>query len=129
MTDVNIKYFKLSNGEDILAVVQEVLDDKIVLLNPMKVLIDSDLDNGKQTIYMHSWIPQGIASGNVCSMNSREVIFTTEVEKEIASYYIEMVTEMSEEVPKKESSKKEYMDEDKKVVSFVSKSNKDTKLN
>ena len=54
------------------------------LVNPMRVLIDAELDMSRQTIYMHSWIPQGIAKGDSCVISSKDVLFATDVEEDIA---------------------------------------------
>jgi hypothetical protein len=124
--ETTVKFMRLSNGDDIISEIQDDNKVSMILTNPMRVLIDADLDVGKQTIYMHSWMPQGIAKGNVCRLSKKDVIFIAELEEDIKDYYEGVVFDTVEDrLPLKKE--KEYMDDDKKVISF-NKSNKD-KLN
>jgi hypothetical protein len=125
--ETTVKFMRLVSGEDIISEINEDGKVNLLLTNPMRVLVDADLDVGKQTIYMHTWIPQGIAKGNMCNINKKDIVFVAEIEEDIKEYYKGLVFDLFEDRPalKKE---KEYIDEDKKVISFTSKSNKD-KLN
>jgi hypothetical protein len=125
--ETTVKFMRLSNGDDIISEIST--DEKIsmILTNPMRVIVDADLDVGKQTIYMHTWIPQGIVKGNVCRLSKKDVIFVAEVESDIYDYYRGVVFDIIEDKPPLKV-EKEYIDDDKKVISFVNK-NKDNKLN
>lgn len=121
-----VRFMRLVNGDDIISEIKEE-DVSMILTNPMRILVDADLDVGKQTIYMHTWMPQGIAKGNECRLNKKDVIFVAEIEQDISDYYKGMVFDLVEDnLPLKKE--KEYMDDEKKVITFTSKSNKD-KLN
>lgn len=110
----SIKFFRLANGDDIVAELRGSVEGKITIKYPMRVLVDADLDVGRQTIYLHAWMPQGVARGDTCDINSTDVVFTSEVEDDIIKYYNGMVSELNEEikVPDKKVSKGE------KIISF-----------
>jgi hypothetical protein len=125
-----VKFIRLSNGDDIISSIKDDGKVNMILTNPMKILIDADIEVGRQTIYMHTWMPQGIAKGNECKLSKKDVLFIAEIEHDISDYYKGMVFDMIEDQsPLKITNKEiEYMDDDKKVISFVNK-NKDNKLN
>ena len=128
--DTIIKFMRLSNGEDLISTIDDDTDSYVMVTNPMRVIIDADLDVGKQTIYMHNWIPQGIAKGNSCTISKKDIIFISELEEDIKDYYDGVVFDMIEDkLPMKEvKEEKEYLDNDKKVLTFVGKkSSKDKK--
>jgi hypothetical protein len=128
--ETSVKFIRLTNGDDIITEIQEENKTSMVIKNPMRLLIDADLEVGKQTIYMHTWMPQGIAKANTCILGKKDVIFIAELEKDLEEYYKTMVIEIFEDkLPAlKADTKREYLDEDKKVLTFV-KSNKDNKIN
>jgi hypothetical protein len=125
-----VKFIRLINGDDIISEVRDEQEITMVLANPMKVLVDADLEVGKQTIYMHTWMPQGIAKENFCTLSKKDVIFIAEIEEDIEEYYRGVVFDIMEDRPKLKK-QKEYIDDEKKVISFnsSSKSNKDNPSN
>jgi hypothetical protein len=123
-----VKFFRLITGDDLITEVKDTTESVLTVVNPMKVLIDADLDAGRQTIYMHCWMPQGIAKGNECKLFYKDIIFVADVEQDIVDYYAGVVFEMHEDsIPFKKEGKTEYMDDGKKIISFESmyKGNKD----
>jgi hypothetical protein len=119
--DDKIKFFRLHNGEDLISVVKGSTKTTFTLENPMRVIVDADLDAGKQTIYMHNWMPQGIAKDNGCNLNIKDIIFTAEVEEDIMDYYRGVVFEMIEDRGAyKRTDKKEKVlsNENSKVITF-----------
>jgi hypothetical protein len=120
--DDKIKFFRLHNGEDLISVVKGSTKTTFTLQNPMRVIVDADLDAGKQTIYMHNWMPQGIAKDNGCNLNIKDIIFTAEVEEDIMDYYRGVVFEMIEDRGTyKRTDKKEKVlsNENSKVITFT----------
>jgi hypothetical protein len=115
-----IKYFRLVNGDNIITEVKRVYKGKLSIVNPMVIAIDPDFEAGKQTIYMHLWMPQGIAKGNQCNLNTKDIIFSADVENDIIEYYTGTIKDLSEEDAPVLAEKKpnEYVDGDKKVVRF-----------
>ena len=119
--DDKIKFFRLHNGEDLISVVKGSTKTTFTLQNPMRVIVDADLDAGKQTIYMHNWMPRGIAKDNGCNLNIKDIIFTAEVEEDIMDYYRGVVFEMIEDRGTyKRTDKKEKVlsNENSKVITF-----------
>jgi hypothetical protein len=117
-----VRFMRLVNGDDLIAEINEDKETSLIVAHPMRLLIDADLDVGKQTIYMHTWMPQGVTKGDVCSLNKKDIILSAELEADIEEYYRGMVFEVfyDRHPTKVEPEKKEYMDSDKKVISIKS---------
>jgi len=127
--DNQVKLYRLTNGENIVAESVEETT-RVTFINPMKLIIDADLEYGTQTIYMHNWIPQCVALSNTCTIEIEHVLYSSLIEEDIKEYYQGVVFDLIEDrapLKKKEESKTEYMDSEKKVISFdtKNKSNKD----
>jgi hypothetical protein len=119
--ETKVKFLRLSNGEDIIAVIKSSTKSTFLVENPMRVIVDADLDAGRQTIYMHNWMPQGIAKDNGCNLNLKDIIFTAEVEEDIIDYYKGVVFEMIEDRGTyKRTDKKEKVlsNNNSKVITF-----------
>jgi hypothetical protein len=116
----NLQFIRLVNNDELIAVVDKKKTG-LELTNPMRVLIDAELDMSRQTIYMHAWIPQGIAKDNNCFISSKDILFTADVEEDIAEYYHTIVLEMIQDKGKYkrvDKQKKEINVEKSKVISF-----------
>lgn len=126
-----IKFLRLSNNDDVIAEVKDLGDGNFSIENAMRVVIDADLDMGRQTIYMHNWMPQGVVLGNKCKINSKDILFHGEVEPDILDYYRGVVFEMLEDrgtfkrVDNEKKKKKEDDGTVTKVISFPSIKNKE----
>lgn len=126
-----IKFLRLSNNDDVIAEVRDLGEGNYSVENAMRVVIDADLDAGRQTIYMHNWMPQGVALGNKCKINIKDILFIAEVEIDILDYYRGVVFEMLEDrgtfkrVDKNEKKKKEEDGNVTKVITFPSIKNKE----
>ena len=119
--ETKVKFLRLSNGEDIIAAIKSSTKSTFLVENPMRVIVDTDLDAGRQTIYMHNWMPQGIAKDNGCNLNLKDIIFTAEVEEDIIDYYKGVVFEMIEDRGTyKRTDKKEklFSNNNSKVITF-----------
>lgn len=124
-TKENLKFVRLVNNDDVIAVVENKKNG-LELINPMRVLIDAELDMSKQTIYMHAWMPQGIAKDSSCFISSKNILFTSDVEEDIADYYHGIVFEMIQDRGKYkrvDNKKKEINVEKSKVISFPNNKN------
>ena len=126
-----IKFFRLSNNDDVIADVRDLGDGNYTMENAMRVVVDADLDAGRQTIYMHNWMHQGVVLGNKCKINSKDILFSGEVEPDILDYYRGVVFEMLEDrgtfkrVDAEKKKKKEGDDTSTKVITFPSNKNKE----
>lgn len=118
-TDLPVLFIRLSNGDDIISEVIEQTDIAYSLKHPMRILIDADLEAGKQTIYMTSWLPQGVMDVSSSLLKTKDVLVTGQLEADIEEYYRAMVYDIFIDKPlPKLKGKKEYVDSDKKVVTF-----------
>lgn len=126
-----IKFLRLSNNDDVIAEVRDLGDGNFSMENAMRVIVDADLDVGRQTIYMHNWMPQGVVLGNKCKINSKDILFVGEVETDILDYYRGVVFEMLEDrgtfkrVDNDKKKKKESDGTVTKVISFPSNKSKE----
>lgn len=119
--ETKVKFLRLSNGEDIIAVIKGSTKSTFFVENPMRVIVDADLDAGRQTIYMHNWMPQGIAKDNGCNLNLKDIIFTAEVEEDIIDYYKGVVFEMIEDrgtYKRTDKKKKVFSNNNSKIITF-----------
>lgn len=114
-----VKFFRLVNGDSILGEVAKTFKHKLTIKNPMIIVVDADIESSKQIIFMFPWIPQGVAKGNACSINKKDIVMTAQAEEDITDYYNACVFDAQEDSGKKVISKeREYVDGDKKVVVF-----------
>jgi hypothetical protein len=130
-SDDIIKFFRLSNNDDVIADVRDLGDGNYTMENAMRVVVDADLDAGRQTIYMHNWMPQGVVLGNKCKINSKDILFSGEVEPDILDYYRGVVFEMLEDrgpfkrVDDEKKKKKENEGTSTKIITFPTNKNKE----
>ena len=104
----NVKFIKLNNGEDLIAEIEDSNESQFVFKNPMKIIVDTDLETSKQIIFLHPWLPSGVVQVNSINLPSNVIFLTTEVLDDVREYYINMVSEveMSEMIKKKQKRKK-----------------------
>lgn len=122
-TSEDTKFLRLVTGDDVIGEVLFKNKNTFTLKNPMRVIIDADLDMGRQTIYMHNWLPQGVSLGNSCELSTKNILFISEVEPDILDYYNGVVFEMLEDRGKfkrveKQINKKDPNEENSKVITF-----------
>jgi hypothetical protein len=112
----NVKFIKLNNGEDLIAEIEDSNDTQFMFKNPMKIIVDTDLETSKQIIFLHPWLPSGVVPPTSIKLPSNVVFLITEVLDDVREYYINMVSEveMSEMIKKKQKRKK------KKIVTSES---------
>jgi hypothetical protein len=104
----NVKFIKLNNGEDLIAEIEDSNEMQFTFKNPMKIIVDTDLETSKQIIFLHPWLPSGVVQMNSINLPSNVVFLTTEVLDDVRDYYVNMVSEveMSEMIKKKQKRKK-----------------------
>ncbi len=112
----NVKFIKLNNGEDLIAEIEDSNEMQFTFKNPMKIIVDTDLETSKQIIFLHPWLPSGVVPPTSIKLPSNVVFLVTEVLDDVREYYINMVVEveMSETIKKKQKRKK------KKIVTSES---------
>jgi hypothetical protein len=85
--DNKVHFIRLMNGDDVIAEVVESSKIRVVIKNPMQVLNNIELEEGRQTLILYPWIPQGIALGNTAEIKSVNILLMNEIEPDILDYY------------------------------------------
>lgn len=88
-----VSFIRLLTGDDLLAEIVKSLKTKIVIKNPMLILNNVELEEGRQTLILYPWIPQGIALGNTAEIRISNILLINEIEPEIKDYYDGIVQE------------------------------------
>jgi hypothetical protein len=87
LNETNIRHFKLSSGEEIVAVVSgKTTDNMLVLEHPMRVLI-AVTDNGFKFMFS-TWQP--MAKDDTCHINPMHIISHVECSNDIKERYVRM---------------------------------------
>lgn len=104
----NIKYIKLNNGEDLVSEIETSNELEYTFKNPMKIVVDTDLESSKQIIFLHPWLPSGVVQATTVQLHASVIFLTTEVLEDVKEYYVNIVgeIEMSETIKKKQKRKK-----------------------
>ena len=121
----NVRLIRLGNDDDVISEYVEE-GEFYRLINPMNLIIEADIQNQKQNIYMYSWLPQGVIKDKTALVRKDIVICICELEEDIVEHYCGAVYDINDSPRQKVESKKkiEHLDNDKKVISFNNK-NKD----
>ena len=80
-------FIRLLSGDDLIAEVTKKTVDMFVVKNPMLLLNHLEIEEGRQTLVMYPWIPQGIALGNTAEIKSENLVMMNEIEPDIQDYY------------------------------------------
>lgn len=91
----NILLIKLNNGDDIISQVDDETEIQCTFVNPMKLVIDTDLDFSRQIIIMYPWIPQGITKKNKADIPNSLIVFKAEVKDDVKEHYETIIKENS----------------------------------
>lgn len=87
LNDTNIRHFKLSSGEEVVAVVSGKTNDNMLILeHPMKVMI-AITDNGFKFMFA-TWQP--MAKDETCHINPMHIISHVECSNDIKERYVRM---------------------------------------
>ena len=124
--DINkVRMIRLGNDDDIITEFIDDGGDNLILRNPMNLIIEADIPNQKQNIYMYAWLPQGVIKDKTAVIRKDQILCICELEEDIVEHYCGAVFDINDSPrPKAEAKKKiEHLDEDKKIISF--KNNKD----
>ena len=111
-----IRYVKLNNGDDLISEISTENELEYTFVNPMKVIVNTDVVNHRQAIFLYPWLPTSVVKSNAVQIHASFIFCTTEVLKDVEEYYINMILEieMSEKIKsstKKRKSKKNAVKE------------------
>lgn len=120
-----VKFLRLKVGEDIVTEMYEAGDDWCYSLNnPMMVIADLDIEQGRQTLIMYPWLPQGVVANNLAYIKKEDVMLIQDVDPEIIDYYHGICAQVFSgklKIKSSNSMKLSELSENKNVVSFTRK--------
>ena len=86
LSDVDIRHFKLSSGDELISLVAKEEDNVVVLSQPMQV--HSAINNQTQAYYFTDWQP--LAKLNACAISKLHIITFVECSDNVKEKYIRM---------------------------------------
>jgi len=86
-TKTKIYFIRLLTGDDLIAEVVKKTAQTLSVKNAMIILNHIEMEEGRQTLVLYPWIPQGIAIGNTAQIRQENVMLINEIEPEIQDYY------------------------------------------
>ena len=118
-----VKFIRLKVGEDIVTEVYDAGPDWCYSVNnPMMVVADLDIDQGRQTLIMYPWLPQGVVANNIAYIKKEDVMLISDVDPEIMDYYFGICAQIFTgklRVKNSNSYKASDLAANKNVVEFV----------
>jgi hypothetical protein len=114
----NVSFMRLLNGDDIIAEVVERKKATMIFRNPMVVLNNVELEEGRQTLILYPWIPQGIALANTVELHIKDILLVNEIEPEIKDYYDGIIQSFSQKPKVVSSTTPKASNSGKNVISF-----------
>lgn len=104
----DIRFIRLTNGEDIVAEVLDVANGKIVFNNPLKILYTPSLNTGYLSISLMQWVFSRISKQQKFDMDLTNVLVMTDPEDNLKSHYNDSLSTFD----------KENDDEDEEDIDF-----------
>lgn len=89
LSDIDIRHFKLSSGDDIITLVTKEETDTIIVAQPMEM--HSTINQQSQAYYFTDWQP--MAKGNSCAISKLHIISFVECTDNVKEKYIRMCLE------------------------------------
>lgn len=86
LNDVNIRHFKLSNGEELIALVQGEEDQLIKLESPMEV--HREVRMNSQSFIFTKWLP--LSKVDECLLNPMHIVSHVECDNDVKERYVRM---------------------------------------
>jgi hypothetical protein len=86
LSDIDIRHFKLSSGDEIISLVSKDDTDVVVLQQPMKM--HSNIGQNSQSYYFTEWQP--MAKLNTCAISKLHIISFVECADDVKAKYVKM---------------------------------------
>jgi hypothetical protein len=86
LSDIDIRHFKLSSGDEVISLVSKDDTDVVVIQQPMKM--HSNLGQNSQSYYFTDWQP--MAKLNTCAISKLHIISFVECADDVKEKYIKM---------------------------------------
>ena len=93
----DIRFIRLTNGEDIVAEVVRISNGRIVINNPLKILYTPSLNTGYLSISLMQWIFTRISKQQKFDMDLANVLVMTDPEDNLKSHYNESLNTFDKE--------------------------------
>lgn len=105
----NVKIVRLTNGIDAIGTIEEILEGKYVLTDPMEFNIQ--YKGEVSHIVMHHFLPVLLVEKNEVVLDSKDILFITTPKSDFAEYYQNSVERSKEMAIEENSFHKELQDE------------------
>jgi hypothetical protein len=133
---MDVRYIRLRDGSDIIAYCED-LGEKLLLSKPMRVYIETILEEARQTVILDEFLPQKMVEIKSVEILKEDVMFNTPLNKGFLQDYEAVSSACYDEVeekPKVKEKKVQSSGNDDKIISLleaieVLKSRKDTLIN
>ena len=89
----NIKIIRFKSSEDIVASVEILTPETILVMSPMYFNVSS-----KETLQMGYWLPVGVIVGNQTILNMSDILFMSDANAMFSEYYMNVVTDMDKHI-------------------------------
>lgn len=86
LSDVDIRHFKLSSGEDVISLVAKEEENVIIVSQPMQM--HATINNSTQAYYFTDWQP--MAKLNGCAISKLHIITFAECTDDVKEKYVRM---------------------------------------
>lgn len=91
LDDLDIRQFKLVNGEEVVAFVQAVVDEGYILENPLQICYNLDSDDAKQEFYFVRWM-SFVEKTESIFVNEDKVLASAQCMDELKIRYVSIST-------------------------------------
>ena len=105
----NVKIVRLTNGIDAIGTIEEILEGKYVLTDPMEFNIQ--YKGEVSHIVMHHFLPVLLVEKNEVVLDSKDILFITTPKSDFTEYYQNSVERSKEMAIEENSFHKELQDE------------------
>lgn len=112
------KFYKLVNGQDIVAYELSVSEHSILIKQPMAIVIENDFGSAKQLLNVREWLPPIITKGDEVNLPKIHVLFSMDVNESFTEEFKDVVAYFYGVKPKKKV--RVEKSDDRKVVSLAS---------
>lgn len=90
LSDVDIRHFKLSSGDEIISIVSKEEENVVIVSQPMQM--HSVVNQQSQAYYFTDWQP--MAKVNACAISKLHIISFVECADNVKEKYIQMCLDM-----------------------------------
>jgi hypothetical protein len=97
----DIKFYKLKNGEDIVAFEIESLESHYNIRRPLLVKVENEVLAGRQMLNVREWVPPIVCANDTVLLPKELVVFSTDVKNSFKEEFKDATDYLYNVVPKK----------------------------